>query len=274
MSKELLDALSVPFPQAAIKQRPGGGGKALSYVEAHTVIHRLNDATGGTWDLKIIALDWRPDLLVATVEMTIPGLGTRQHIGIQEVKGNSSDLVKGAVSDAIKKVSTLFGVGLELYGPDFCEEAKPPPPQPPPPPDPRFSLLDALYEQAKLHGIEDLVTAGDYKGLSKFAGTICRSVGRESLKSLTTDDITTAIANVAIWAEYQRKPIVAAPTHPEDNLPELNAAVPVGGALFEVPAPSVVVEGGYADMEAVANRGGKAEPQGGKRKVSGDAALL
>ena len=32
---------------------------------------------------------------------------------------------KGAVSDALKKAATLFGVGLELYGPDY--EAAPDP---------------------------------------------------------------------------------------------------------------------------------------------------
>lgn len=118
-----LDILTRPFPTAAVKQRAGGGGKMLDYVEGHTVIHRLNEATGNTWDMTIKSIS-RQDLgngqslLTAHVAITIPGLGTREHIGIQEVRGGG-DLVKGCVTDALKKCATLFGVGLELYGPDY-----------------------------------------------------------------------------------------------------------------------------------------------------------
>lgn len=118
-----LNILTRPFPASAIKQRAGGGGKMLDYVEGHTVIHRLNEATGNTWDMTIKSIS-RQDLgngqslLTAHVAITIPGLGTREHIGIQEVRGGG-DLVKGCVTDALKKCATLFGVGLELYGPDY-----------------------------------------------------------------------------------------------------------------------------------------------------------
>jgi hypothetical protein len=54
------------------------------------------------------------------VALTIPGLGTREHIGVQAVEERGGeDLVKGAITDALKKAATLFGVGLELYGPDY-----------------------------------------------------------------------------------------------------------------------------------------------------------
>lgn len=118
-----LDILTRPFPPSAVKQRAGGGGKMLDYVEGHTVIHRLNEATGNTWDMAVKSIN-RQDLgngqslMTAHVAITIPGLGTREHIGIQEVRGGG-DLVKGCVTDALKKCATLFGVGLELYGPDY-----------------------------------------------------------------------------------------------------------------------------------------------------------
>lgn len=121
----ILQALGEPFPRSAVKQKPGGGGKRLDYVEGHTVIRRLN-ATAPGWDWIIRGMDWRADMLVVWGDLTIPGLGTRSGIGISEnMKG---DVVKGASTDALKKAATLFGVALELYGPDY--EAEPPPRQP------------------------------------------------------------------------------------------------------------------------------------------------
>src|SRR6478609_11570926 len=118
------DALGEPFPKSALKQRQGQGSRQFTYVEGHTVIHRLNDATSNTWDLQIIDIDTMqlgPKSLVrAHVALTIPGLGRREHIGVQAVdERGGEDLVKGAITDALKKAATLFGVGLELYGPDY-----------------------------------------------------------------------------------------------------------------------------------------------------------
>lgn len=126
-----LDTLTRPFPREAIKQREAvRGGKKLDYVEGHTVIHRLNEATGNQWEFavrdlhtSVVGQDQRGDdiiLVRAHVALTLPGLGTREHIGVQAVRANAGeDLVKGAVTDALKKAATLFGVGLELYGPDY-----------------------------------------------------------------------------------------------------------------------------------------------------------
>lgn len=117
---EMLEALGKPFPRSAIKQRQGGGGKALSYVETHTVINRLNSATNGDWTFHVRDVQWRNDLLMVLGELTIPGLGTRSGFGVQKVSDRGGeDLVKGASSDALKKCATLFGVALELYGPDY-----------------------------------------------------------------------------------------------------------------------------------------------------------
>lgn len=126
---EMLEALGKPFPKTAIKQRRGGGGKSLSYVETHTVIHRLNSATNGDWSFHIRDVQWRNDVLMVQGELTIPGLGTRSGFGVQQVVERAGeDLVKGAASDALKKCATLFGVALELYGSDY--EANMPPQAP------------------------------------------------------------------------------------------------------------------------------------------------
>lgn len=116
--------LSEPFPRSAIKQRSGGGTKMLDYVEGHTVIHRLNDATENCWDLEVKSIESKQvgtaTLMIARVALTIPTLGTREGLGVQLVhERGGEDLVKGCITDALKKAATLFGVGLELYGPDY-----------------------------------------------------------------------------------------------------------------------------------------------------------
>lgn len=114
---ELLSALMKPFPAQAIKQRQGGGNQMLSYVETETVIRRLN-ATVGTWDFRITEIKVIEQLVVVWGEMTIPGLGTRAGTGVQVLRGGE-DMWKGAASDCLKKCATLFGVAIELYGPDL-----------------------------------------------------------------------------------------------------------------------------------------------------------
>jgi len=132
--------LTKPFPKNAIKQRQGGGGKMLDYVETHSVIHRLNEATANCWDFKVTRFEQTGDLIIALGELTIPGLGTRTGTGVQKVtERGGEDLVKGAVSDCLKKAATLFGVGLELYGIDYENLA----------PKPSGDLLERVHEKAE-----------------------------------------------------------------------------------------------------------------------------
>ena len=131
-----LAKLRAPFPKDAIKDRKGAGGKKFDYVETHTVIHRLNSACP-SWDFRLTRFEQVKDMYIATGELTIPGLGTRTGIGVQRVSdGGGEDLVKGASSDALKKAATLFGVALELYGPDYAEDATTRAERPTTPPQP------------------------------------------------------------------------------------------------------------------------------------------
>lgn len=150
-------ALMRPFPQEAIKTRQGGGNTRLRYVEGHSIIHRLIDATGNHFDLRVLSLDQKGDLLTALVELTIPGLGSRQHIGVQKIsERGGEDLAKGAITDAMKKAATLFGVGLELYGPDYAEADAT---QAAPPSMPPAAFADFLASLTRMD--EDGVAGGE-----------------------------------------------------------------------------------------------------------------
>lgn len=126
--------LTVPFPREAIRWRWADKKQTrkLDYVEGHTVIHRLNDATDNVWNFTVdkverFQLDDENTMVTAYVTLELPGLGKRSHIGVQAVNARGGeDLVKGAITDGLKKAATLFGVGLELYGPDYeAGEIKP-----------------------------------------------------------------------------------------------------------------------------------------------------
>lgn len=116
-----LDVLTQPFPEAAVKERVIGGGMRARYVDGATVIRRLNEATGNDWSFTVDRY-WVDGLLgYALVTLTIPGHGSRQHVGVQAQNERSGEdaIAKGAITDALKKSATLFGVALELYGPDI-----------------------------------------------------------------------------------------------------------------------------------------------------------
>lgn len=129
--QRILNDLARPFPNMAVKQRKGRGATTLDYLEGHTVIHRLNEATDGNWQWEILELsefttvgrDGKEEqVLRCHGRLTIPPFGPREHIGVQGMSNASmggEDIVKGAVTDALKKAATLYGMGLELYGDNY-----------------------------------------------------------------------------------------------------------------------------------------------------------
>lgn len=121
-----LDELTRVFPQECIRYREGGRGKQLAYLDQATVVRRLNKATGNNWSFLVDRI-WNSDdgkMQFALVTITLPGHGSRQHVGVQKLDDRSGEdaMAKGAISDALKKAASLFGVGLELYGQDNDRE--------------------------------------------------------------------------------------------------------------------------------------------------------
>lgn len=128
----IIGDLSQPFDASVIKSRRvtgPQGAKDLAYVDLMTVVDRLNAVCPG-WhstvkDQQVYPFgttnNGQPRLmLTALVTVYIPGVGSRDHMGVQVVNAETGgeDLWKGAVSDAIKKAASLFGVGRDLYGDD------------------------------------------------------------------------------------------------------------------------------------------------------------
>lgn len=121
----LLYNLSEPFPESEHKFRTVGrypDQKTLTYVDLMSVVDRLNQVCP-QWSMDVtqptsaIPFGENRFILIAEVALTIPGIGTRSHVGVQVVNATSGgeDLWKGAISDALKKAASLFGVARELY---------------------------------------------------------------------------------------------------------------------------------------------------------------
>lgn len=120
MNRELLEK---PFEPEQIKQREGTYGSVLEYVPGHVIIQRLNDAFEGNWSFEILKHE-----VIEKDEVIVLGKLSAENV-VKTQFGSSkitraketgeivslADDFKAAATDALKKTSTLLGVGLHLY---------------------------------------------------------------------------------------------------------------------------------------------------------------
>jgi len=112
--------LSQPFDN--IRQRKGNFGQTLDYIEASSVIQRLNDVLEGAWSFEIIEFKIGEEEVFVKGQLTVGDIVKQQFGGSQITRKKDSkeiicisDDLKSAASDCLKKCATLFGVGLSLY---------------------------------------------------------------------------------------------------------------------------------------------------------------
>jgi hypothetical protein len=117
-----ITALSESFPPDTVKQRKGNFGNMLDYVDAVSVINRLNEALEGQWSFTIIDHRTDVDEMIVLGQMEIDGVIRQQFGGTQITRNKDSgvavslaDDLKAACSDCLKKCAASFGVGLYLY---------------------------------------------------------------------------------------------------------------------------------------------------------------
>jgi len=122
-----VEALTRHFTPDQIKQRKGPFSQKLNdyiqldFVEAHTVIARLNEAFEFNWDFRVVSHEVTEAEVLVLGELVADGVVKQQFGGKErEDKIPLGFTAKIAASDALKKCATLFGVALHLY------EDKPP----------------------------------------------------------------------------------------------------------------------------------------------------
>lgn len=137
----MYEMLSERFAEEAHRTLNKSGAK-LTYIPQAEVVTRLNRVFGvDKWSMEIVqayrdAAD--PDWVIAKVRLVATiahadGVATvvREGVGGQKIKRMKSgepvdlgDEFKGAVSDALKKAATLFGIGLYLARDEDAIEAE------------------------------------------------------------------------------------------------------------------------------------------------------
>ena len=113
-TREVLEALGAPFPEDEIEflPRAQSGGKALGlpYIDARSVMRRLDAVVGpSNWSFDFDMLS--PDGKMIKGRLTVLGV-TKCDAG----EGSQEDeVLKSAVSDALKRCAVHFGIGRYLY---------------------------------------------------------------------------------------------------------------------------------------------------------------
>jgi len=120
MRDETLNILNRKFTN--VREREGRGGRMLSYVAGHDVVHRLNEAFDGDWSFQVKHQQVLNDQVVVLGRLTAADSVKEQFGGsdIMYFKGTQnavsiSDDFKAATTDALKKCASLMGVALHLY---------------------------------------------------------------------------------------------------------------------------------------------------------------
>src|SRR5919199_1315635 len=113
-TREIVDALGAPFPEDEIEflPRATSGGKALglAYIDARSVMRRLDAVVGpANWSFDFDVLS--PDGKMVKGRLTVLGV-TKCDAG--EAAGED-EILKSAVSDALKRCAVHFGIGRYLY---------------------------------------------------------------------------------------------------------------------------------------------------------------
>lgn len=99
-----------PFAANAIKWKIQTGNMVVPYVDARSVIERLNLVVPHLWSAEYRPWGERVDTNLLICDLTIDGL-TRSDVG----KGQGTEAQKAAHSDSLKRAAVHFGVGVSLY---------------------------------------------------------------------------------------------------------------------------------------------------------------
>lgn len=113
--------LEYKFRPDQIRNRNG-----LSYLESAAVIQRLNDAFGTAWNFQVVEQKTIEDEVITLGKLTIHGAEKdtiREQYGSHSfARGRESneilsrgDTMKASATDALKKCSSLLGIGLHLH---------------------------------------------------------------------------------------------------------------------------------------------------------------
>lgn len=115
LTLEIIRLLNKPLPKEAIKQHPTK--TYLSTIKAIYVVERLNECFGiGGWIINNEVVTREAKWVVVKSILTIPEYG----IIIPDIFGGNDnadlgDAYKGACTDALTKIGSYLGIGMDVY---------------------------------------------------------------------------------------------------------------------------------------------------------------
>lgn len=114
ITKEQEQLLRQPLPAEAKKPHPTK--KFLTTINAIYVTERLNDVFGiGSWQIKSELQELRDKMIVVKTTLRIPEYGIEYECYGGNDNADLGDAYKGAVTDAITKIGSWLGIGVEVW---------------------------------------------------------------------------------------------------------------------------------------------------------------
>jgi hypothetical protein len=106
---DILNLLYMPFTRAEVEFKPGGG-QQLAYIDARTVMKRLDDVMGiDGWQDSYKSIENRT---ICELSLKINGIWITKSDGAGDTKIEGA---KGGISSSFKRAAVKFGVGRYLY---------------------------------------------------------------------------------------------------------------------------------------------------------------
>jgi len=130
LTSEQLEIVNAPTPEEDILFRSGGGGSSFSYVTGEYVKRRLLEAFNGDFAITILSHERVENEVIVVIQAEYPlyehakngshlldRRGSIQEAGNCELGSRMKygDALKTALTDALKRVATHLGIGLDLY---------------------------------------------------------------------------------------------------------------------------------------------------------------
>ena len=104
MNRQLLEQA---FSADQIKQREGDSGRAIDYIEGHSVIQRLNDAFESAWSFEIISHEIHQEEVVVIGKLTAGTLAKSQ-FGSSRITRNRDTKEIVSLADDLKATAADF----------------------------------------------------------------------------------------------------------------------------------------------------------------------
>jgi hypothetical protein len=190
----LAEQLCAPLPPEAITPHPSKS--YLSSIKNIYAIERLNQVFGiGGWTFRADVIEHDKQMVVVKVTFLVEQYG----ILLEQFGGNDNedrgDAFKGAVTDALSKISSYLGIGMEVYkgrGPTKQNPRRAPAPKPQPAlvkPQPAIARIEELpdYEYEEVLEEEHSEVAEQLKESLSIAGAFAQlKVRYQSIGAIKT----------------------------------------------------------------------------------------